>query len=79
MTYQFDFSVISDNAWALFIGCLQTLQLTAVAMVGALALAVLLSMGLRSRHTALHLPIVAFVEVVRNTPFLVQILSLIHI
>lgn len=76
MTYQFDFSVISDNAWSLFIGCLQTLQLTAVAMVGALALAVLLSMGLRSRHTALHLPIVAFVEVVRNTPFLVQIFIL---
>lgn len=76
MTYDFDFRVIAENADVLLIGCMQTLQLTSISVAGALTLAVLLSMGLRSKHVALHVLIVAFVELVRNTPFLVQIFIL---
>jgi polar amino acid transport system permease protein len=76
MTYVFDFSVIAEHAGALLLGCLQTLHLSALSIALALVLSLLLSLGLRSRHTLLHWPIVAFIEVVRNTPFLVQIFVL---
>lgn len=76
MTYQFDFSVIRDHAGELLLGCLATLQLSAAAIVGSLLVAVVLSLGLRSERRALHVPINVFIEVVRNTPFLVQIFLL---
>jgi His/Glu/Gln/Arg/opine family amino acid ABC transporter permease subunit len=76
MTYQFDFGVIRDRGGELLLGCLATLQLSAAAIVGSLLIAVVLSLGLRSEKKALHLPINAFIEVVRNTPFLVQIFLL---
>lgn len=76
MAYVFDFSVIVDNGPALMEGCLKTLQLSGIAIVLALALSLLLSMGLRSKHQVFHWPILVFIEVIRNTPFLVQIFIL---
>lgn len=76
MTYQFDFSVITDNIDTLLLGCLRTLELSGLSIVLALLLSLFLSLGLRSRHEALHWPIIAFIEATRNTPFLVQIFVL---
>lgn len=76
MDYQFDFGVVAQHGDELLLGALKTLQLSAVAIALALALSLVLSLGLRSRYTVLHWPIVAFIEVVRNTPFLVQIFVL---
>ena len=76
MNYQFDFGVIVDHSSELLLGCLKTLQLSGLSIVLALALSLLLLLGLRSRYTAVHWPIVSFIEVVRNTPFLVQIFVL---
>jgi len=76
MIYQFDFSVLDDHIGDLLMGCWWTLQLSAVAIVGSLLISVVLSLGLRSGHKHLHYPINAFIEVVRNTPFLVQIFLL---
>lgn len=76
MNYQFDFGVIATHAPELLRGCLQTLQLSALSIALALALSLVLLLGLRSRYTVLHWPIVVFIEVIRNTPFLVQIFVL---
>ena len=76
MAYQFDFNVIAEHGSDLLLGCLKTLQLSGLSIALALGLSLVLSLGLRSRFTALHWLIVAFIEVVRNTPFLVQIFVL---
>ncbi|MCW5655382.1 amino acid ABC transporter permease [Hydrogenophaga sp.] len=76
MDYVFDFGVVAEHSQELLLGCLKTLQLSGLSIVLALLLSLLLSLGLRSRFTALHWLIVAFIEVVRNTPFLVQIFVL---
>ncbi|MFZ4286412.1 amino acid ABC transporter permease [Variovorax sp. HJSM1_2] len=77
MNYKFDYTAITSNAWELFLGCLLTLQISAVAIVFSLVLAIGPAMLLQSRpHSWASLPIKVFVEVVRNTPFLVQIFVL---
>lgn len=76
MSYQFDFGVIAEHSDELLLGCLKTLQLSGLSIALALLLSLGLSLGLRSRFTALHWLIGAFIEVVRNTPFLVQIFVL---
>lgn len=73
MGYRFDFSPIWDNAGALLWGCLTTLLMSIVAMACALVVSVAAVLGLRLRPRWFSLPIGAFVEIVRNTPFLIQI------
>ncbi len=74
MNYKFDYTAITSNAWELFVGCLLTLQISAVAIVFSLVLAIGPAMLLQSRPNSwAALPIKIFVEAVRNTPFLVQI------
>lgn len=73
MRYAFDFSAILANADELIYGCLATLAMSVVAMVVALLLAVTAVLGLRLRPRWFGIPVGVFVEVVRNTPFLIQI------
>jgi polar amino acid transport system permease protein len=73
VTYQFDFSVVFENAGALLYGCLATLGLSCSAMVLALVVSVLAVLGLRLWPRFCSIPVGIFVEVVRNTPFLIQI------
>lgn len=73
MSYQFDFSVVLDHMGELLFGCLETLAMSVVAMVLALVAAVLAVMGLRLRPRWFRVPVGTLVEVVRNTPFLIQI------
>jgi polar amino acid transport system permease protein len=73
MTYKFDFSAIFANADELLYGCLSTLAMSLVAMLLALLLAIAAVLGLRLRPRWFGVPVGAFVEVVRNTPFLIQI------
>ena len=77
MTYVFDYTAITSNAWELFIGCLLTLQLSVAAIVASLVLAIGPAMVLQSGVKSIGATLIkAFVEVVRNTPFLVQIFIL---
>lgn len=76
MEYQFDFSVIQEHFGTLLVGCLLTLQLSILAMLGALLFSVACVVALRFYPRFTILPIQAFVEVVRNTPFLVQVFFL---
>jgi polar amino acid transport system permease protein len=73
MGYTFDFSVIFDSLPELLYGCLLTMELSIAGMAIALIIAVLAVLALRSRPRLFGFPIQVFVEVVRNTPFLIQI------
>ena len=68
-----DFSVVI-NAWqSLLFGALGTLLLAFSGMVIAMVIGILGVVVLRAQMWVPSLLVTAFVEVVRNTPFLVQI------
>ena len=73
MNYRLDFAPVIDGLPLLLAGCLGTLGLA----LGGMALAIVIGVGgviLRdSRHAYLRWIVIAFVELIRNTPFLVQI------
>lgn len=73
MNYTFDFGPVLEGFPSLLRGCLGTLGLA----LGGMALAIVIGIGgvvLRdSRLQPLRWLTIAFVEVIRNTPFLVQI------
>ncbi len=73
MSYQFDFSAVFDNFNELLLGCVATLAMSVAGMILALVIAVLAVIGLRLRPRWFKYPVGGFVEVVRNTPFLIQI------
>jgi polar amino acid transport system permease protein len=71
-----DFSVVLDRADELLWGCLGTIGLSLAGMVLALVIGVGGVMARRSRLRPLRLATVTFIEITRNTPFLVQIFFL---
>lgn len=73
MTYQFDFSVVSDNWPLLLQGVLLTLQISVVSMALALVVAIVMVIAKGSANPVFRWGATTFVEVVRNTPFLIQI------
>ncbi|MBB3351819.1 amino acid ABC transporter permease [Rhizobium lentis] len=73
MGYTFDFGAVFDRAPELFWGSLGTLGLAVAGMILALAIGILGVAARTSRNKLVRSPVIAFVEIVRNTPFLVQI------
>ncbi|TDT88041.1 amino acid ABC transporter membrane protein 1 (PAAT family) [Azorhizobium sp. AG788] len=73
MNYVLDFTPVIEGLPDLLAGCLGTFMLA----LGGMALAIVIGIGgvlLRdSRHAPVRFLVKAFVEVIRNTPFLVQI------
>jgi polar amino acid transport system permease protein len=73
MNYKIDFTPVIDGLPTLLAGCLGTLGLALAGM----ALAIVIGVGgvvlRQSRRRALRWPVMGFVELIRNTPFLVQI------
>ncbi|MGO4123470.1 amino acid ABC transporter permease [Inquilinus sp. YAF38] len=76
MRYQFDFDSLRDYWPAFLHGALMTLQMTAVATVLGLAIGVVLAIGRRGRSRWIAGLCGAYVEIVRNTPYLIQIFFL---
>lgn len=74
MNYNWNFSSVFDNWWALAIGAAGTLRLFAVCLVLGMSLGLIVALGRRSHNRALRWLATAFVEFFRNTPVLVQIL-----
>lgn len=76
MNYQLDFTPVIDGLPSLLLGCLGTFLLALCGMV----LAVVIGVGgvaLRDSHIkTLRWLVIGFVELIRNTPFLVQIFFL---
>jgi polar amino acid transport system permease protein len=71
--YVFHFGDIWDARDELIDGTLLTLQLSALAMVISLAIAVVGAFARTSGPKPVRVLVAAYVEVIRNTPFLVQI------
>ena len=71
-----DFAVVRDALPALLYGCLGTIGLALAGMGLALTIGICGVLARRSRHAALRTATIAFVEIIRNTPFLVQIFFL---
>jgi polar amino acid transport system permease protein len=76
MKYQFDFKVILE-AWPdLLRGCWLTLSMSAISMVFGLAIGLLCVVFRQSGSRIARFLVNAFVETIRNTPFLVQVFFL---
>jgi polar amino acid transport system permease protein len=73
MPYVFQFGAVADHLPELLHGAVLTLHLSALAMFFGLWLGIAGSALTRSRHAVIRLLLTAYVEVIRNTPFLVQI------
>lgn len=73
MQYSFDFSPVFA-AWPMFLeGALQTLRMSAISMVAGLALGIVFMLMRMSKLAAVRMIAVGYIELIRNTPFLVQI------
>lgn len=73
MNYQFDFTPVIHGMPQLLRGCVDTLELALVGMALATVIGIVGVLMRDSRFKALRWWTIAFVETVRNTPFLVQI------
>jgi polar amino acid transport system permease protein len=76
MGYTLDFSVVWQALPALLWGCLGTLALALAGMTLAMVIGVAGVAALDSRMAWWRAIVIGFVEIVRNTPFLVQIFFL---
>ncbi|MEM7061550.1 MAG: amino acid ABC transporter permease [Cyanobacteria bacterium P01_B01_bin.77] len=74
MTYRFQFQVIWDNWDLLFEGVWLTLQLSALAIVLGLLVGIIGALCRTSGNRYLGILAATYVEAIRNTPFLVQLL-----
>ncbi len=72
MGYQFDFGALTQYTGLFLQGTAVTLGLTAVSAVVGILLAIAGAAATRSRHPWLRRTIAAYVELIRNTPFIVQ-------
>jgi polar amino acid transport system permease protein len=73
LNYKFDFGPVIDGLPDLLWGCLGTLGLALAGMVLALVIGIGGVVLRDSPYRALRWLVIAFVELIRNTPFLVQI------
>jgi len=73
MPYSLDFSVVIERLPELLLACLATIGLAIAGMSLATVIGLLGVVARRSHLPALRAVVIGFVEVIRNTPFLVQI------
>jgi polar amino acid transport system permease protein len=73
MTYQFDFSVLLPYWRQMLYGCWLTVALAALSIGIGLSIGVVGAAARGSRHRAARYAVAAYVETIRNTPFLVQV------
>lgn len=73
MNYVFQFNVVWGHLPELFEGALLTIQLSATAMALGLCVAVVCAYGKSAGPRPVRWVVAAYVELIRNTPFLVQI------
>ena len=74
MGYVFQFGVVADHADELMAGAIATLRLSVIAMGLGLSLAVVGAFLRTAGPWPLRRLVAIYVEVIRNTPFLVQLL-----
>ncbi len=73
MDYEFDFSPVFDAFPSLFLGLWLTIRLAAISMALGLAIAIVLAVAKQAGNRATRMAINAYIELIRNTPLLVQV------
>jgi polar amino acid transport system permease protein len=73
VNYVFQFNVVWEHLPELLVGALLTIKLSAAAMALGLCLAILCAYGKSAGPPPVRWIVAAYVELIRNTPFLVQI------
>ena len=73
MEYSLDFSWLGDAASLIGNGALMTILLIVVSSLFGTLISVLGAAGRRSGYAAVRNGVAAYVELIRNTPFLVQL------
>jgi polar amino acid transport system permease protein len=74
MTYKFDFAVLLPY-WEQFLhGCLLTIGLAAIAVAIGFCVGVLTALAKRSTVAPIRIVAVVYIELIRNTPFLLQVM-----
>src|SRR5690606_29060216 len=73
MTYAFDFSALLTYSDELLMGAWLTIRLTVSAIFIGLVIAVAGALGKTAGSRPIRIAISVYVEIIRNTPFLVQI------
>ncbi len=73
MGYVLDFGWLDDAITLIASGAAMTIFLIAVSAVAGIVLSILGAAARRSRHALLRQAIAGYVELIRNTPFLVQL------
>jgi polar amino acid transport system permease protein len=74
MDYTWDFAVVVDNFPLLLRGLVVTIELWAIAFAIGLSLGFVVSLARLSHRALVNAPAIAFVEIFRNTPVLVQLI-----
>src|ERR671926_655817 len=74
----FEWSFVTDNAGELAHGLGQTLELSAIAIAGSFVVGAVLGAARAHRIPVVSQLAAAYVEVIRNTPILVQIFLLFY-
>jgi polar amino acid transport system permease protein len=74
MTYKFQFGVVWSNLGFLLSGIELTLLVTLAALTGSLVLGLIVALGRMSKRRWLQVPAIAYIEVFRNTPALIQLM-----
>src|SRR5215204_3920884 len=78
MVVAFDWSFITENWRALAEGLLRTLEVSAIAIMGAFVIGAVLGAARAHRVPVVSQLAAVYVEVIRNTPILVQIFMLFY-
>jgi polar amino acid transport system permease protein len=73
MDYQFQFNVIWQNWDLLLKGVWLTIRITSIATALGLVIGMIMAGLQRTKHPAITGPIRVYIELIRNTPFLVQL------
>ena len=73
MGYQFQFSIVWDNLALLFAGALTTFRISLLAIAVGLVIGIIGAICRTSGNKILDAIALAYVEVIRNTPYLIQL------
>ncbi|MBE1554451.1 amino acid ABC transporter permease [Sporosarcina limicola] len=72
--YQYNWSIISDNIDVFIYGALKTLEISALALLFAIPIGIIVGMGRISRNKFIRLVASIYVEVMRGVPLLVLLI-----
>jgi polar amino acid transport system permease protein len=79
MTYRFDFSIVSTNLGLLLGGAVKTLEVASLCILFGFLLGLLLALGRFLKVRAINYIAIGYVEIIRNTPFIVQLFLVFYV